>query len=65
MKIIGLSGLHNSVPFKRANFPDLDEKYYRIAQGFDAAAVLLVDNEIIAASAEERFSQVSGWYLAG
>ncbi len=57
MKIIGISGLHNSVPFKKTHFPNLDSKYYRIAQGFDSAAALIIDNEIIAAAAEERFSK--------
>jgi len=56
MKVLGISGLENAVPFKRAAFPGLEEREYRIAQGMDAAAALLVDGEIIAAAAEERFS---------
>ncbi|HEY1904171.1 MAG TPA: carbamoyltransferase C-terminal domain-containing protein [Terracidiphilus sp.] len=56
MKILGISGLERAVPFKRAAFPGLDEREYRIAQGMDAAAVLLVDGELVAAAEEERFS---------
>jgi carbamoyltransferase len=56
MKILGISGLENSMPFKKANFPDLEEREYRIAQGMDAAAALVIDGELIAATEEERFS---------
>jgi len=56
MKILGISGLERSVPFKRGAFPGLDEREYRIAQGMDAAAVLLVDGKLVAAAEEERFS---------
>ena len=56
MRIIGISGLEMSVPFKRAKWPGLEEREYRIAQGMDAAAALLVDGELIAAAGEERFS---------
>jgi carbamoyltransferase len=56
MKILGISGLESSVPFKRGAFPGLDEREYRIAQGMDAAAALLVDGKIVAAAEEERFS---------
>jgi len=57
MNVIGISGLDNSVPFKKKHFPDLDRVYYRIAQGFDAAAALIMDQKIIAAAAEERFTR--------
>jgi carbamoyltransferase len=56
MKVIGISGLERAVPFKRAAFPGLDEREYRIAQGMDAAAALLIDGELVAAAEEERFS---------
>ncbi|MGO9340068.1 MAG: carbamoyltransferase [Terracidiphilus sp.] len=56
MKVIGISGLEKAVPFKRAVFPGLDEREYRIAQGMDAAAALLIDGELVAAAEEERFS---------
>ena len=59
MNIIGISGLHNSVPFKKRSFPDLTPRQYRIAQGLDSAAALVTDNGI-AAAAQERFSREKG-----
>jgi carbamoyltransferase len=56
MKVLGISGLENSMPFKRANFPGLEEREYRIAQGMDSAAALVIDGELIAAAEEERFT---------
>jgi carbamoyltransferase len=56
VKVIGISGLENSVPFKQANWPGLEEREYRIAQGMDAAAALLIDGRLVAAAEEERFS---------
>jgi carbamoyltransferase len=56
VKIIGISGLENSVPFKQAKWPGLEEREYRIAQGMDAAAALVVDGRLVAAAEEERFS---------
>ena len=56
MKIIGISGLETSVQFKRATWPGLEEREYRMAQGMDAAAALLVDGQLIAAAEQERFS---------
>jgi carbamoyltransferase len=56
MKVIGISGLENSMPFKQATWPGLDEREYRIAQGMDAAAALVVDGKLVAAAAQERFS---------
>lgn len=56
MNIIGLSGVPRSVAFKREQWPGLDEREFRICQGFDAAAVLVRDGRIIAASAEERYT---------
>ncbi|HEX4022862.1 MAG TPA: carbamoyltransferase C-terminal domain-containing protein [Acidobacteriaceae bacterium] len=57
MKVLGISGFENSIPFKRAHWPGLEEREYRISQGHDSAAVLVVDGEIVAAAAEERFSR--------
>jgi carbamoyltransferase len=57
MRILGISGLQNSVSFKRAHWPGLDEREYRISQGHDAAAALVVDGVLVAAAAEERFSR--------
>ncbi len=57
MNIIGFSGLHQSVSFKRKQFPGLSAREYRIAQGFDSAAALVTDSDIVAAAAEERFTR--------
>ena len=56
MNLLGVSGLENALPFKRAAFPGLDEREYRIAQGMDAAAALVVDGVLVAAAEEERFT---------
>jgi carbamoyltransferase len=56
MNVIGISGLDNSVPFKRKEFPALSSRQYRIAQGFDSAAALVTNHGIQAAAAEERFT---------
>src|SRR5476649_1040028 len=57
MNIIGISGLEFAVPFKKAHWPGLEEREYRISQGHDSAAVLLIDGEVVAGAAEERFSR--------
>ncbi|HEY6783794.1 MAG TPA: carbamoyltransferase N-terminal domain-containing protein, partial [Gemmatimonadales bacterium] len=57
MNILGLSGVEGAVPFARAQAPDLDEREYRMAQGFDAAAVLVMDGRVVAAVAEERIDR--------
>jgi carbamoyltransferase len=56
MRIIGISGLENAMRFKRTYWPGLDAREYRISQGHDSAAALIIDGEIVAAAAEERFS---------
>ncbi|MGA2048281.1 MAG: carbamoyltransferase C-terminal domain-containing protein [Terracidiphilus sp.] len=56
MKVLGISGLEKAVPFKHATFPGLDEREYRIAQGMDSAAALLINGELVAAAEEERFT---------
>jgi carbamoyltransferase len=56
MNIIGISGIHNNVAFKRREFPNLSSREYRIAQGFDSAAALVTDGRVVAAAAEERFT---------
>ncbi len=56
MKVIGISGLENAVPFKKAHWAGLDEREYRIVQGMDAAAALVIDGKVIAAAEQERFS---------
>jgi len=60
MNIIGLSGLHHSVSFKKKMFPNLSPRDYRIAQGFDSAAALVTPRGIRAAAAEERFTGHKG-----
>jgi len=57
MRIIGISGLEQSVPFKREHWPGLDAREYRISQGHDSAAAVLIDGRLVAAAAEERFSR--------
>jgi carbamoyltransferase len=57
MNILGISGFENSIPFKRARWPNLEDREYRITQGHDSAAALFIDGELIAAAAEERFSR--------
>ncbi|WP_214108309.1 carbamoyltransferase family protein [Acrocarpospora catenulata] len=56
MRILGISGLHNSEEFKRRELPGLSEREYRVSQGRDSAAALVVDGKIVAAAAEERFT---------
>ncbi len=56
--ILGISGLDGSIQFKKAHWPGLDEREYRMSQGHDSAAALLVDGRLVAAAAEERFSGV-------
>ena len=55
--IVGVSGLANAMPFKRMQWPKLDDREYRISQGHDAAAAIVVDGKIVAAAAEERFNR--------
>ncbi|TDC22341.1 carbamoyltransferase [Streptomyces sp. 8K308] len=56
MRVLGFSGMHDSVAFKRREMPDLDSRHYRIVQGLDAAAALVDDRGVVAAAAEERFT---------
>jgi carbamoyltransferase len=57
LNIIGISGLDQSIPFKREQWPDLSEREHRISQGHDSAAALIVDGRCVYAAAEERFSR--------
>src|SRR5689334_10861282 len=57
MNVIGISGIEQSVPFKRAHWPGLDEREYRMSQGHDAAAALVIGGECVFAAAEERFNR--------
>jgi len=57
MVILGISGFEGSIPFKKAHWPNLEDREYRISQGHDSAAALFIDGELVAAAAEERFSR--------
>ncbi len=57
MKILGVSGIDGTMDFKRRHWPDLQEREYRISQGHDSAAALVVDGELVAAVAEERINR--------
>ena len=57
MNIIGISGIEGAIAYKRETWPTLQEREYRISQGHDSAAALIVDGELVAAAAEERFSR--------
>ena len=57
MNILGVSGLESAMQFKKKHWPGLPEREYRIVQGQDAAAALVVDGTVVAAAAEERFDR--------
>jgi carbamoyltransferase len=57
LKVLGITGFENSIPYLQSLYPGRDVREYRISQGHDSAAALLVDGEVIAASEEERFSR--------
>jgi carbamoyltransferase len=57
MNILGISGLGASVAWKQKQWPGLDPREYRISQGHDAAAALVVDGKLVAAAEQERFSR--------
>ncbi len=57
MKILGISGLPHCQTFKKRHFPYLEKRSYRIAQGFDSAAAVIINNKIIASAAQERFNR--------
>src|SRR2546429_1081873 len=57
LNILGISGFERAIPFKRAHWPGLDEREYRLSQGHDSAAVLVADGSVVAAVAEERMDR--------
>jgi carbamoyltransferase len=57
MKVIGISGIEGTMDFKRRQWPDLEEREYRISQGHDSAAALVIDGEFVVGVAEERISR--------
>lgn len=54
--ILGYSGLDGSGEFKQAAFPGLTAAENRLFQGLDSAAALLVDDTLVAAVQQERYS---------
>jgi carbamoyltransferase len=57
MKVIGISGIEGTIDFKRRHWPGLQEREYRISQGHDSAAALVIDGEFAVGVAEERISR--------
>jgi carbamoyltransferase len=57
VKVLGISGIDGTMDFKRRHWPGLEEREYRISQGHDSAAALVVDGEFVAGVAEERISR--------
>jgi carbamoyltransferase len=57
MIVIGVSGIEQARGFKERHWPGLEERMYRMCQGYDSAAALVVDGEIVAAAEEERFNR--------
>jgi carbamoyltransferase len=57
VKVLGISGIDGTAAFKRNHFPGLEDREYRIVQGHDSAAALIVDGEPISAVAQERISR--------
>ena len=57
MRVLGYSGFDRSVPFKRARFPGLARREYRVVQGLDSAVALVGNDGVEFAAAEERFSR--------
>jgi carbamoyltransferase len=57
VKIMGISGIDGTVAFKRRHWPGLEEREYRISQGHDSAAALVIVGEFVVGVAEERISR--------
>jgi carbamoyltransferase len=57
MRVIGISGIQGTMDYKRRHWPDLEEREYRISQGHDSAAALVIDGEFVAGVAEERIAR--------
>ncbi|MBI5855311.1 MAG: carbamoyltransferase [Nitrospirae bacterium] len=57
MNVIGVSGIEQARGFKEAHWPGLEERMYRMCQGYDSAAALVMNGEIVAAAEEERFNR--------
>lgn len=57
MNVLGISGIEGAIPFKKKHWPGREEREYRISQGHDSAAALVIDGAVVAAVAEERLSR--------
>nr|WP_052478825.1 carbamoyltransferase C-terminal domain-containing protein [Kibdelosporangium sp. MJ126-NF4]CEL20839.1 Carbamoyltransferase [Kibdelosporangium sp. MJ126-NF4]CTQ98356.1 Carbamoyltransferase [Kibdelosporangium sp. MJ126-NF4] len=56
--VLGYSGLDGSREFKQRHFPGLADGEARLYQGLDSAAALVVDDRLVAAVQQERYSGV-------
>jgi Carbamoyltransferase N-terminus len=54
---LGISSLEASACFKQQHWPGLDSREYGISQGCDSATASVVDGEILAAAAQERYGR--------
>ena len=43
MKVLGITGFEKSIPYLESLYPGRDVREYRISQGHDSAAALLID----------------------
>src|SRR5882757_9743429 len=57
MNVLGISGLHGSVAFKKRHFPQVTAREAGIEFGLDSAAALVTNDDVVAAAAEERFTR--------
>jgi carbamoyltransferase len=53
--VLGISGLHRGVAFKEQLVTGLDPRERRMVQGLDSAAVLVSEDGVLAAAAQERY----------
>ena len=56
MNIIGYSGLNNSLSFRRQHFKNFTDQEYRMCQGLNSSACIVIDGLVVAAAEEERFN---------
>ncbi|MDQ8039521.1 MAG: carbamoyltransferase N-terminal domain-containing protein, partial [Rickettsiella sp.] len=56
MNILGYSGLHGAINFRKSFYNNFTEQEYRMCQGLDSAACIMVGDQLIAAVEEERFN---------
>lgn len=56
MIILGYSGFDGVMRFRKECYPDLTEQEYRMCQGLDSSACLLINGRVVAALEQERFN---------